>query len=97
MCLSTLRGGDGGGGTVPPKYLKVTHWNIEGIISDVYGNKLDDPDFLNVIKNDDLIALSETHYGLTKELEMAGYVIKKKARPKSKKGKKIFWRCCSCY
>ena len=55
MCLSTLRGSKGEGRTVPPRYLKVTHWNIEGIFSDVHGNKLDDPDFLNATKNNDLI------------------------------------------
>ena len=89
MCLSTLRGSNGAGRTVPPRYLKVTHWNIEGIFSDVHGNKLDDPDFLNATKNDDLILLSETHYGLADELKMAGYVVKNKARPKSKRAKKF--------
>ena len=89
MCLSTLRGSNGEGRAVPPRYLKVTHWNIEGIFSDVHGNKLDDPDFLNATKNDDLILLSETHYGLADELKMAGYVVKNKARPKSKRAKKF--------
>ena len=60
MCLSTLRGSKGEGRTVPPRYLKVTHWNIEGIFSDVHGNKLDDPDFLNATKNDDLILFPDS-------------------------------------
>lgn len=88
MCLSTLRGRRGRR-TIPPRCLKISHWNIEGVISGTYGNKLEDPDFIETIRGDDLIALSETHYGLNKELRLAGYVIKKKARPKSKKAKKF--------
>ena len=49
-------------GALPAKYLKILHWNIGGILSDTYGNKLDDPDFLNVIKDKDKYVGYRGHY-----------------------------------
>ena len=32
-------------GDLSAKYLRITHWNMGGIISDVHGNKLEDSSF----------------------------------------------------
>ena len=51
------------GRALSAKYLRITHWNIGGIISDVHGNKLEDSEFLKLIDGEDIIALTETHVG----------------------------------
>ncbi len=70
------------------KYLRITHWNIGGIISDNYGNKFEDPDFLKLINGEDIIAITETHIGEHDKLSVPGYVVKRKVRKKSRKAKK---------
>ena len=72
-------------GALPAKCLRISHWNLGGIISDTYGNKLEDPDFLKLVEGEDIIALTETHIGEDVELSIPGYVIKKRVRAKSKK------------
>ena len=44
--------------TVP---IQISAWNINGFRSTAIGDKLCDPSFLTEIKNDELIALVETH------------------------------------
>ena len=74
-------------GALPARYLRLTHWNIGGLISDAHGNKIEDPDFLSFVKGEDIIALTETHIGDDVKLSIPGYVIKRKVRTKSKRAK----------
>ena len=41
--------------------IQVSSWNIHGCKSKIIGNKLNDTEFLREIKNDDIVALIETH------------------------------------
>ena len=43
------------------EYLNFCTWNIQGINSRQIGIKLRDKDFLDMIKDEDFISLSETH------------------------------------
>ena len=43
------------------EYLNFCAWNIQGINSRQIGMKLRDKDFLDMIKDEDFISLSETH------------------------------------
>ena len=70
------------------KYLRITHWNIEGVVSNTYGNKLEDNDFLKLIEGEDIIALTETHIGEDTVLSIPGYVVKTQKRSKSKRAKR---------
>ena len=69
------------------KYLRITHWNMGGVLSSTYGNKLEDSDFLELVKGDDIIALTETHIG-EEIFSIPGYVLKHQIRPKSRKAKR---------
>ena len=68
-------------------YLRITHWNMGGVLSNTYGNKLDDSGFLKLIEGEDIIALTETHIGKD-GLSIPGYVVRNQIRPKSKKAKR---------
>ena len=41
--------------------IQISAWNIHGFKSAIIGDKLSDESFLNEVKNDDIIALTETH------------------------------------
>ena len=41
--------------------IQVSAWNIHGYKSKIIGNKMNDVEFLGEIKDDDIVALSETH------------------------------------
>ena len=69
------------------KYLRITHWNMGGVLSRTYGNKLEDSDFLELVKGEDIIALTETHIG-EEIFSIPGYVLKHQIRPKSRKAKR---------
>ena len=64
-------------------------WNIEGVNSEVYGNKFEDDGFLSIIQNYDIIGFTETHAGDEIKLDIPGYVVKRKTRPKSRRAKKF--------
>ena len=51
--------------------LSFCAWNINGLSSKWLGNKLQNPDFLNVIDNCDFILLTEI--GNCTDLEITGY------------------------
>ena len=70
------------------KYLRFIHWNMDGVLSNTYGNKLEDGGFLRLVEGADVIALTETHVGDDTKLSIPGYVIKTQIRPKSKKAKR---------
>ena len=68
--------------------LRCLYWNVHGISSQIIGEKSKDPHFLNIIKDFDVVALSELH---TKtNISIPGFHLKKqKFRPKVHKGPKI--------
>ena len=49
-----------------------SHWNIEGHKSAIVGNKLEDPEFLNIISKSDIVALTELHAD-DEEVGIPGY------------------------
>ena len=57
------------------KDLKVCSWNIHGYKSRQIGNKLHSEDFLNIIKDQDIISLTETHIHdeILEHLSIPGY------------------------
>ena len=68
--------------------LKCLYWNIHGISSQILGDKSKDPHFLNIIKDFDVIAISELHTKIY--IQIPGFhPIKQKFRPKNHKGPKI--------
>lgn len=87
MSLSTLRD-ERGRCVIPPRYLRLSHWNIGGVISDAHGNKFEDSELLKAVEGEDLFAFTETQAGKDTELKLPGYVIKRKNRPKSLKAKR---------
>ena len=56
-------------------YLNFCSWNIHGHKSRQLGNKLHDENFMNVIKDQDFISLTETHIhdAILEELSIPGY------------------------
>ena len=46
---------------IPSRQLNVSFWNIEGYKSQLIGNKLEDPEFLNVVRKADILGLAELH------------------------------------
>lgn len=57
--------------------INISFWNINGYKSQIFGNKLADPDFLSEIKKSDIIGISETHIHdeIIKELAIPGFVL----------------------
>ena len=68
--------------------LLCSHWNIEGHKSAIVGNKLEDPEFLNIISKSDIVALTELH--ADEEVGIPGYnCLKFKKREKNWRGYKV--------
>ena len=68
--------------------LLCSHWNIEGHISTIVGNKIVDKEFLNAISDSDIVALTELH--ADEEVSLPGYqCVKFKKREKGTKGYKV--------
>ena len=44
--------------TIP---IQISAWNLNGVKSRIIGDKVSSPSFLDEIKNDDIVALVETH------------------------------------
>ena len=73
----------------PNSKLKICYWNIHGYKSEIIPNKLADKEFLQKLKNSDIVALAETHTQ-NKDLSIPGYtLVKNKIREKVHKGPKI--------
>ena len=69
--------------------LKICYWNIHGTKSQIIPDKLCDQEFLEQLKNSDIVALSELHTEKA-SVSLPGYVLKKqKNREKKHKGPKI--------
>ena len=68
--------------------LRCLYWNMHGISSQIIGEKNQDPHFLSIIKDFDVVALSELH--TKSNISIPGFHLKKqKFRPKAHKGPKI--------
>ena len=68
--------------------LVTSFWNIHGHRSRYIGDKLSDPEFLNVLKGTDILGLGELHAEGT--VNIPGFInIKQKNRKKEFKGPKI--------
>ena len=68
--------------------LRCLYWNIHGISSQIMGDKNKDPHFLSIIKDFDVVAISEMHTKVN--VQIPGFHLKKqKFRPKNHKGPKI--------
>ena len=68
--------------------LKCLYWNIHGISSQILGEKNKDPHFLSIIKDYDVLAISELHTKMN--ITIPGFHLKKqKFRPKKHNGPKI--------
>ena len=68
--------------------LKCLYWNIHGISSQIIGEKNNDPHFVTIIQDYDIIAISELHTKVS--ISIPGFHLKKqKFRPKKHRGPKI--------
>ena len=63
-------------------YLSVSSWNVQGLRSNEL-NKLNDPEFLNEIKNHHIIGLCETHSSADQHINVDGFFTFQINRPKS--------------
>ena len=67
--------------------LKYTFWNMHGYKSKYVGNKLFDPDFVEMLSNTDIIGLGELH--AEEKVSIPGFINKKqKIREKNLKGRR---------
>ena len=65
-----------------------SYWNIQGYKSKIVGNKLEDPEFLNIISGSDILGIAELHANI--EVSIPGFkCMKQKIRGKKFKGPKI--------
>ena len=68
--------------------LKVSYWNIHGHTSKCVGDKLCDPEFLDIVKNVDIVGLGEIHAEV--KVSIPGFVNKdQKIRVKNFRGPKV--------
>ena len=68
--------------------LKFSSWNIHGYNSRDIGNKFCDQEFLNTVKNDDFVGVTETHIHdeILDKINIPGfYCLKVKNKPKNHK------------
>lgn len=72
MCISQGLENIVRSGEVHHHHLKVVHWNIEGIKSRLWGNKLNTEEFQTLSKDYNIIGLTETH-SVEENLELTGY------------------------
>ena len=79
-------------GNPPSGQLIISFWNVEGYNSKLIGNKLEDPEFLNVVSKADILGLAELH--ADNKLSIPGFEnIKQKNRgPKMHGGIGVFVR-----
>ena len=62
--------------------VKLGAWNIQGIMSSVYGNKCQNNEFLENIVSSDIIGLTETHTSSDTEIQVPGFHVIAKHRPR---------------
>ena len=56
-------------------HLKIIHWIIEGINSQIYGNKTENEYFLNALDGHDIIAFTETQCNDDTPIHIPGYKV----------------------
>ena len=69
-------------------FLRIIQWNVEGINSTLYGNKLMNEQFQNTVLGHDIIALTETQCGEDTPVSLPGYYIFRSTREKHTQAKK---------
>ena len=62
--------------TIQNESIKICYWNIHGTKSEMIKNKLLDAEFIQKLKNSDIVALSELH-SEEKDPFIPGYILKK--------------------
>ena len=68
--------------------LNIAYWNIHGHKSTCIGDKLCDPEFLNLVKEADVLGIGELH--AESEVSVPGFInVKQKIRTKNFRGPKI--------
>jgi exonuclease III len=72
------------------KLLKMCHWNVEGLKVNNESNKLQDKEFIDQVKMNDIICLSETHCGEKDVIDIDGYHCFKLCRKVTKKINRYF-------
>ena len=75
-------------------HLKFFNWNLNGHSSTSFGNKLEDPDFLEMVTGYDVVSLVETHSS-SNDLNIPGFakpwqITRKKTGSKSFGGIAVF-------
>ena len=68
--------------------IKIAHWNMEGMRLSGSYPKTEDPKFLEIVKQHDIICLTETHCGEEQKITIHGYRCFQICRAKSKKSKR---------
>ena len=68
--------------------LRVIHLNIEGIMSREFGNKIKQPQLLNILNKYDIIALTETHANQDMLINLPGYSSIQVNRPEHHRARK---------
>ena len=66
------------------KSITMGYWNVEGLNLST-DSKLDNTDFINVIRQHHIFALAETHVGEEDHINIEGYNCVKICRPLNKK------------
>ena len=69
-------------------HLKIIHWNIEGINSQIYGNKTENEYSLNALNGHDIIAFMETQCNDGTPIHIPGYKVWRCTRQKHVKATK---------
>jgi len=67
--------------------LNICHWNVEGLSG---GEKLSDHAFTELVKNNDIVCLSETHCGVNDIISKEGYNCFKLCRKITKRINRYF-------
>ena len=62
--------------TIQNESIKICYWNIHGTKSEMIKNKLLDAEFIQKLRNSDIVALSELH-SEEKDPFIPGYILKK--------------------
>ena len=77
---------------IPSRQLNVSFWNIEGFKSQLIGNKLEDPEFLNVVRKADILGLAELHADTKVSIPGFENIMQKNRGPKMHGGIGVFVR-----
>jgi exonuclease III len=70
------------------RILQVSHWNVNGLQSKSIGPKLEDPTFVKLISENEIVLLTETHATLPNSISIPGYFTYQINRPKHKNARK---------